>query len=359
MAGLQVDIKKKYGSFQLDVAFQLDQGTLGILGASGCGKSLTLKCIAGIETPDQGRIILHDRVLFDSNRKINLPPQKRKVGYMFQDYALFPHMTVEKNIMAGMGRKPDLSLVKKYIRQFHLEGLEKHEPSWLSGGQKQRVAMARMIAAQPELLLLDEPFSAMDSYLRWELEGQMREFLEQAEKPALLVSHNRDEAYRLCQTVGCINQGKMEIIEPVREFFGNPKTRTSALLSGCKNISSARILDEHHLLAEDWGIIFTIPCVPAHTKAVGIRAHTFMASDKRDRDNTFPIAESRILEDMFEWNISFRLSENSSWMQWKIPKKEWQEEPVEVPEYVTVDVKNIMFLAEDGESMKKDGIIAG
>lgn len=349
MAGLQVEIKKRLGDFCLDVSFGLERGTFAILGASGCGKSLTLKCIAGIETPDEGRILLDGRVLFDSEKKINLPPQKRRVGYMFQDYALFPHMTVEKNIMAGMGKKPDRKLAQEYIRRFHLEGLEKHYPAWLSGGQKQRTAMARMIAAEPEALLLDEPFSALDSHLRWELESQMREILEQVGKPAILVSHNRDEAYRLCQTVGCLNKGRMEIIEPVREFFQNPKTRTAAILSGCKNISSVRILDAHHLLAEEWGTVLAVPEIPAGTKAVGIRAHTFYPCGTEKEENIFRISEYRILEDMFEWNISFRTGKGQGWLQWKIAKKEWQEEPgqVPVPERLTVDVKNILFLTDD------------
>lgn len=138
---------------------------------------------------------------------------------MFQDYALFPSMTVEQNIMAGMGRKPDKAKVTSYIEKFRLIELEKHYPSELSGGQKQRVAMARMLAAQPEVILLDEPFSALDSYLKWELEQEMKKMLQEVGKPALFVSHNRDEVYRLCDMVSCINQGKMEVIEEVHEFF--------------------------------------------------------------------------------------------------------------------------------------------
>ena len=163
---LQVKIKKKLGNFLLDVDFSMDGGVFAILGASGCGKSMTLKCIAGIERPDEGRIVLNDRVLFDSEKRINLPPQKRKVGYMFQDYALFPNMNVVQNIQAGMGRKPDPKKVREYITGFQLGGLENHMPDQLSGGQKQRVAMARMLASEPEVLLLDEPFAALDSYLK-------------------------------------------------------------------------------------------------------------------------------------------------------------------------------------------------
>ena len=216
---LQVRIKKKLGNFLLDVDFSMDGGIFAILGASGCGKSMTLKCIAGIERPDEGRIVLNDRVLFDSVKRINLPPQKRKVGYMFQDYALFPTMNVVQNIQAGMGRKPDPKKVREYITGFQLGGLEHHMPDQLSGGQKQRVAMARMLAAGPEVLLLDEPFAALDSYLKWKMEQQMLELLQKVQTPVLFVSHSRDEVYRLCDTVSCIHHSNDIYILRYRELL--------------------------------------------------------------------------------------------------------------------------------------------
>ena len=170
---IDVEIKKKTGNFCLEVKFCAEEEIFALLGASGCGKSMTLKCIAGIETPDEGHIILNGRVLFDSEKKINIIPQKRKVGYMFQDYALFPNMTVEKNIMAGMGKHPSVEIVQNYIERFQLNGLENRLPAQLSGGQKQRVALARMMAAEPEILLLDEPLSALDSYLKWQMEEEL------------------------------------------------------------------------------------------------------------------------------------------------------------------------------------------
>lgn len=350
MSELQVKIKKRLGEFRLDVEFEMENGVMALLGASGCGKSITLKCIAGIETPDEGRIVLNGRVLFDSGKKINLPPQKRHIGYMFQEYALFPNMTTEKNIMAGMGKKPDSKKVREYMQRFHLEGLEQHYPAQLSGGQKQRVAMARMLAAEPEVLLLDEPFSALDSYLKWELEQQMKDTLQEIGKPTLLVTHNRDEAYRLCDTVGCICDGIMEDPEPAKEFFEHPGTRAAAVLSGCKNISGAEVLDKHHLWAADWGITLLVEGteIPEGTKAVGIRAHTFFnPAEKKLPEQTinrFPIIDSRILEDMFEWNVSFQTSVDGGWLQWKTAKKEWQEKPEQIPEMLAVETKNILFL---------------
>src|SRR5665647_158256 len=142
---LLVNIKKKFKGFTLDVHFETGEGYLGILGASGSGKSMTLKCIAGIETPDEGRIILNGRVLYDSENKINLKPQSRNIGYLFQNYALFPNMTVEDNIGAGikLPRNEKKQKINELIKTIHLQGLEHKYPSMLSGGQQQRVALAR------------------------------------------------------------------------------------------------------------------------------------------------------------------------------------------------------------------------
>lgn len=374
---LKVNIKKRLGNFNLDVAFETERGVFAILGASGCGKSMTLKCIAGIETPDEGRIELNGRILYDSAKKINLTPQKRRVGYMFQDYALFPNMTVEQNIKAGMGKHPEEEKVRSYINRFRLEGMEKHYPAQLSGGQKQRVAMARMIASEPDILLLDEPFSALDSYLKWELEQEMRDMLAEVQKPVLFVSHNRDEVYRLCSVVSCIDHGKMEVIEKTKEFFHNPKTKTAAVLSGCKNISAAEIVDNNHIKALGWGITLCVSEIPEETKAVGIRAHSFYpvnaeqipgkesaANESRvsviqegtglkkyrnpvQEENIFKIEESRIIEDPFEWNISFRPSKESGWLQWKIAKTEQKDSPGPIPPALAVHAKDILLLKDN------------
>ena len=244
---LEVDITKKLDGFFMHMQFRAEQEIFAILGASGCGKSMTLKCIAGIEKPDEGRIVLDGKVLFDSEKKINLPPQKRKVGYMFQDYALFPHMNVVQNIEAGMGKWPDRSRTESLIRQFQLEGLEKKIPGQLSGGQKQRVAMARMLAAEPELILLDEPFSALDTYLKWQLEQEMYKHLKEAGKPVIFVSHNRDEVYRLCDTVSCMNRGKMEVRQhfDVKDLNDVNGYIVHAAASGCAHSGNFVGLQEH------------------------------------------------------------------------------------------------------------------
>lgn len=345
---LQVKIKKKLGNFLLDVDFSMDGGVFAILGASGCGKSMTLKCIAGIERPDEGRIVLNDRVLFDSEKRINLPPQKRKVGYMFQDYALFPNMNVVQNIQAGMGRKPDPKKVREYITGFQLGGLENHMPDQLSGGQKQRVAMARMLASEPEVLLLDEPYAALDSYLKWKMEQQMLELLQEVQKPVLFISHSRDEVYRLCDTVSCINQGRMEVIEPVKEFFRNPKTKTAALLSGCKNICAVEAMESHKdgnwLWAAEWGVALRVSKEALQAQTIGIRAHYFTGEKPVEGNySEFSVGEYRIMEDPFEWNVSFRKDDSCEWLQWKTAKTDW--DPSDgVPKVLYVKEEDLLLL---------------
>ena len=197
---LEVQIYKKLAEFDLDVSFQVNDNILGLMGASGSGESMTLKCIAGIETPDQGRIVLNDRVLFDSEKKINVPIQKRNVGYMFQSYALFPNMDVYENISVGLRARKvkDVDIVvQKVMQQFRIFELASRYPKQLSGGQRQRVALARLMAYEPDVLLLDEPFSALDEDLKEDLLRELKSEL-QISKPVVFVSHNKEEVNELC-----------------------------------------------------------------------------------------------------------------------------------------------------------------
>jgi molybdate transport system ATP-binding protein len=217
---------------------------------------MTLKCIAGVETPDEGYIELGGRVLFDSAKKVNLPPQQRQVGYLFQNYALFPNMTVEQNIAAAIkgDRKTKEKIISEKIKAFYLEGLEKQYPSKLSGGQQQRVALARLMAQNPDILMLDEPFSAMDNYLKWQLEQEVAEVLQSYRKPVLYVSHNRKEVYRLCDRVAVLYNGKLDTICSKQELFELPRTVAVAQLIGCKNFSRVQKCGEHRVFAMDWGV---------------------------------------------------------------------------------------------------------
>ena len=239
---LCVDIEKKLGAFHLRAQFEAQDETTALLGASGCGKSVTLKCIAGIMTPDRGRIALGERVLFDSERKIDLPPQQRRVGYLFQQYALFPNMTVEQNILCGIRREHRAerkALLAEKIRIFRLEGLEKKHPAQLSGGQQQRVALARILSSEPEAILLDEPFSALDSYLKWNLELELSDLLALFRGPVLWVSHDLGECCRNCRSVCVMEDGKTGAVTGMDALLRCPESVSAARLAGCKNFLAA------------------------------------------------------------------------------------------------------------------------
>ena len=189
---LEFKVKKDFGGFTLDMELNAENEVLALLGASGCGKSMTLKCISGIVTPDEGRIVVNGRVLFDSEKNINLSPQARRVGLLFQNYALFPNMTVQQNLMAGLmacekNKNAASQKIREILEKFELNGLEGHKPSELSGGQQQRVALARIFLSSPGILMLDEPFSALDGYLRWNLEQELLDVLKDTVKTEELV----------------------------------------------------------------------------------------------------------------------------------------------------------------------------
>lgn len=337
--GLHVDIKKTMQNFSLQVSFDMGCETLSILGASGSGKSMTLKCIAGIETPDEGSIVLDDTILFDSNQKINLRPQQRSIGYLFQNYALFPNMTVEENIAIGLkaGKQEKRTLVEEKIKSFYLEGLEKKKPSQLSGGQQQRVAIARMIASNPKIIMLDEPFSALDSYLRWEMEQEILDIIETYKKPTLFVSHNRDEVYRISDLIGVIDQGRLSFVSEKKDIFENPKTFIGAVLTGCKNFTRIKKVNEYKVYAFDWQInLITKEPVSNDIQYVGIRAHHIQVIDSNEEsDNTMLCTVKKIIDNTFTTIILVEGLRNSQKngvdkqhnygeIRLEMPKNEWE-----------------------------------
>lgn len=305
---LEVEIEKRAGDFRLRAAFSCGQGITGILGASGSGKSMTLKCIAGIERPDRGRITLDGRVLFDSAGRIDLPPRQRRVGYLFQNYALFPGMTVRQNILCGLRAekdrrkreaKADAMLELLQIRE--IAGLR---PEALSGGQAQRTALGRILVNEPEMILLDEPFNALDSHLRLKLQAELKDLLAGYGGGVILVTHDRDEAYRMCGRLGVIDGGRMQAVKETRELFADPESRAAAALTGCKNIAEARKTGEREVFVPAWGIrLKTGEPVKDGLEAVGIRAHDFRPEEA---ENRFPVRNVRELEEPFEWITEFR-----------------------------------------------------
>ena len=234
---LYVDITKRLNSFTLKIQIESDGERLGLFGASGAGKSMTLKCIAGIEKPDSGVIRLNERVLFDSEKHVDLSPQERRVGYLFQEYALFPNMTVKGNIIAGLHRlmrSEREHRAKALMEQFSIAELSDQRPDTLSGGERQRVALARIIASEPELLLLDEPFSSLDTVLKCELIPQMRDTVQHYGKGCILVSHDVGEVAAMCSRVTTITDGVNDtpvdteiFVQRMNELFkGNDAAQT-------------------------------------------------------------------------------------------------------------------------------------
>ena len=296
---IRVDIRKKLGDFSLAISFETDAKRVGILGPSGCGKSMTLKSIAGIERPDAGYISIDDKVLFDSSRKINLKPQKRRVGYMFQNYALFPTMTVTQNIAAGRGITSER--VREMIDRFRLKGLEDHYPSELSGGQQQRVALARIMAYRPDLILLDEPFSALDDNLKERLQHEMIAMLSDYDGQVILVSHSRDEIYRFSEELLTMQDGHVLAGGKTAELFADPGTVSVARMTGCKNFSGAERLDAHRIRLTDWGITLQLEReIPEGIDAVGYRAHAFEPVWGELQDNCIAFRLSGVDELPFE-----------------------------------------------------------
>ena len=340
---LKVDIHMELNEFDLDVDFELKKKRLGILGPSGCGKSMTLKSIAGIVTPEEGIVILktnEETTYFDSNKKINLKPQKRNVGYLFQNYALFPNMTVEENIGIGVPKEDNEKTVSEMIKRFHLEGLEKRYPRQLSGGQQQRVALARILAYGPDVILLDEPFSAMDTFLKDQLRIELANSLNDFDGFSIMVTHDRDEAFQFCDELIILDKGKIIAKGDTYDIFENPRRVEVAKLTGCKNISKIEIIDEHHLKSLDWGVIFEVSeKISPNITHIGIRAHNFSAADENDV-NSFDTKNSTIIEKPFEWEITLA---NGLW--WKYDKSIYEHE-FAIPNHLKIDPKDIILLEE-------------
>ena len=320
-----VDIEKAVGDFFLNVQFEAEKETLALLGPSGCGKSMTLRCIAGIEKPDRGRIAVDGITLFDSEQHIDLSPQERRVGLMFQNYALFPNMTVLDNIRAGAKREKDKGKREESVRRvligFGLEELMGQYPQQLSGGQQQRVALARILVSEPRILLLDEPFSALDSHLRFRLEQEVREVIRSFDKTVLLVSHDRDEVYRMADKVAVMDNGRVEVCGEKKSVFSNPETKTAAILTGCKNISAVHPLGDNRVFAEDWGVELSVRGNAARANYVGIRMHDICAGQG---ENSFRCRVMETVENPFSLVAMVRPvgCEDTIPLGWEVEKKQ-------------------------------------
>jgi len=236
---IEVRLAKRLGRFELDVAWSAGDGVAVLFGPSGAGKTLTLHCLAGLVRPDRGRIVVNGTVFFDAEAGIDLPPQRRRVGYVFQGYALFPHLSVEENVGFGLRDRPRAERagrVRDVMARVGLTGLERRTPRELSGGQRQRVALGRALATDPALLLLDEPLSALDAPLRRSLRDDLRTILEGWGTAAVLVTHDVTEAYRLGDRVIVYQGGRVIQSGPRAELLWQPASEAVAHIMGIRNI---------------------------------------------------------------------------------------------------------------------------
>lgn len=306
---LLVNIKKKYKNFTLSVNIESQGNALGLLGASGSGKSMTLRCIAGIETPDHGCIRLNDQVVFDSEQGINIPPRYRNIGLLFQNYALFPHMTVNENIKIGMKDKANhQQRLQQLLAMFSIENLQNCYPWQLSGGEQQRVAMARLLAYEPELLLLDEPFSALDTHLKEELFPELKAILSDYGKDIILVSHSKGELYQFCDSIAVLDHGAVVEYGPKCQIFGHPEQVSTARLIGCRNISRIKRIGEYELMALDWNLCLkTMERISEEIRFIGICGNRLKLTQSDD-ENTIPVELVEVLEGPKEVNLIYHNS---------------------------------------------------
>ena len=242
-------ISKSYGDKEIikNVSLTIaDHSFTTLLGPSGCGKTTLLRMLAGLETPDEGEIWLGDTCVYSAKRRIFVPPEKRGLGFVFQDFALWPHMTIYENVAFGLraqGRTEHLDEeVRRALSIVQLEGFENRHPDELSGGQQQRVAFARAIVIRPECILFDEPLSALDALLRIEMRQEVRKLVTQLGITAVFVTHDQEEAMSMSDAIAVINQGHIEQYDKPELLYSNPQTDFVARFIGTSNW-----LDEHHL----------------------------------------------------------------------------------------------------------------
>lgn len=353
---LFVEMKKSLPGFNLNIKFEGIKERIGLLGASGSGKSMTLRCIAGLVNPDEGKIIVNGKTFFDSEKGVNLKPKERKVGFLFQNYALFPHLTVHENIAFGLSGFSNIDKsykILKIMEKFHLTGLENRYPQQISGGQQQRVALARAIAPEPEILLLDEPFSALDEHLRLHMLKEILEILKEFEGSTILVTHNMEEAYRMCEKIAVLSRGELHAFGPKKDVFEKPVTMETARFMGCKNIVEAVSISDGYIEIPLWNIKLKIA-----SKTVGkkgfccIRANHIKLCEGDNYDN---ILKARIVgnvESPFGQTVYLRFGESTSdfsdfHIQWEIQKETWEYvKTLKQPFNVCLPLDKVIFLSK-------------
>ena len=331
--GLEVNAERRLENFNLTVSLKTTEGAIGLLGPSGAGKSMTLRMIAGLTTADRGRIVLNDRVLFDSARNQNLPAAQRRIGVVFQDYALFPHLTVAENVGFGLRQlstSERISRVDRQLASMQITDLADRYPREISGGQRQRVAIARCMATNPDALLLDEPFAALDPHLRRQTEEQLRRALSDFRGPVVFVTHDMEEAFRFCSDLLVLEHGSVIASGPKHRLFEDPGTVAAARLTGCKNIVPAVALSSNRISIPAWKCeLATSRTVDAALTHVGYRSHQIRFVDSGSGKNVLPCWLVNTSEAPHEMTLYLRLhapatAGEAAQLQADVPKDLWR-----------------------------------
>jgi molybdate transport system ATP-binding protein len=357
---LEVKIKRTLPGFSLDVVFSVNEEVLGIIGPSGSGKTMTLQCIAGLIQPDQGLIKLNDKVLFDSSERVNLPPQVRKVGLVFQNYALFPHLTTVQNIAYGICNCPRQEVnerVDTLIKKMNLNGLQNRYPKQLSSGQQQRVAIARALAPEPEVLLMDEPFSALDSMVKEQLEVEVMNLQKFYRGHIILVTHNLAEAYRLSSKLAVYESGRVIQCDQREKVVSSPVNKKVARITKFSNLMDGIITE-----IKDSSVWVTIPeldtilkviadghkgLVVNQSVTIGIRPE-YVRINQVPGQNTFLSSLDRMVESIATTNCFFYLDTSSSesyYIETIFPKSDVRFLKNGQPYYLYLPPENLAIIA--------------
>ena len=356
---LEVDIEKALSRFTLRVALRTGRGAVGLLGASGAGKSMTLRLIAGIATPTRGHIALHGRTLFSSAEGIHIPPARRRIGVVFQDYALFPHRTVAENVVFGLHALTPAERdrrLQQWLTRLELAHLAHRYPGEISGGERQRVAIARCMVLEPDALLLDEPFAALDPHLRRQLEGQLRRTLATYHGVVLFVTHDMEEAFRFCTDLLVLDRGRVIASGPRQQLFEQPRTVTSARLTGCKNIAPAQLIPAQpaRIAVPTWQCDLDLSAAPTPALThIGYRSHHFRLQPAQTGPNVFPCWLVEASEAPHEMTLYLRLHAapapgDSHHVQADIPKDQWHALSTQPqPWHIQVDPTRVLLLEDE------------
>lgn len=349
MERIDIDIRKKLNNFDLNINIHSSAKKIGILGESGAGKSMTLKCIAGIEECDTGFICIDGIKLYDPDGKINLKPQDRHAGYMFQNYALFPTMTVYENVEAGTFKNnPE---IKNILNKFNISELSNVYPDKLSGGQKQRVALARILIGKPRIIMLDEPFSALDNTLKDRMQQELSTYLEEYDGIVIMVSHNRDEIYRFSDEIFVIKDGNIIESGKTGDIFLKPRKKETARLTGCKNITEIERLNDNNAVAPKWNLnIRTEHAIPEYSGYIGYRAHDFAPKGEKgqvEEYNTINVLPRNIAHLPFETNLYYEIENTNEQISYFVSREEYEQFLKDgVPKALMLKEEKMLFLED-------------